>query len=521
MISEILILDPSGSPVPQCIGELFDESQTLITRFSGMTSLCIYLSTYTNYTLTQQHDRIERVPNSKEKELDHCVGLIINTDKKGTSGILDTLSFEEQQTLVASRFHHLNLVAICQSLTDSSTKSVLSSRFLPVLRHIYKHIQTRLLRVQTWVGLTDADKYPEINTMGGITKTQVSAETGMKNIRLFSTDIRYIELLDLPHDDEHYKSLIAKWGFPAFELTYDELLYCAYLMFDHALIGYRDDYQTPGFRNRLMLFLFYIRDYYRKGNPFHNFRHAIDVMQSINYFLGQLEKSDFELRLEKHESLALLLAALGHDIGHPGTTNAFLITHKTPIAAIFDNQSILEQYHLAQYLKIMKLFFARDDRCVEIARCSILATDMAKHDAYVHDLDRFDEYVTRQEKLQLICAILIKSADISNVCRPVAQSVKWGLSLGREFAEIGQLEKALKGEETATLKPLPVPLSKITPEEAIEFDPDLDKSQMFFINRFALEFFTKVADRYPPLACLSQELHKNIAHWQLTGKTGN
>ncbi|ESX00873.1 hypothetical protein KL918_004493 [Ogataea parapolymorpha] len=522
MIGEILVVDPAQSPVPDTVTQLFDPLQTKFTTFPNITSLCIYLSTYASYTFTKGPAGLERTPNVNEAELNHFVGLLINTDKHSDGSALDRLPFAQQQKLLSYRFHHLNLVVECLSLSDAQVGAKLGEHFVPTLHKIHNLIRTRLLRVQTWVGLTDYDKIPQLNTMPTMLQTTVDIPTGMEYITLLSWDIRYIELLKIPHDDAYYKKKIADWEFHAFELTNDELLYCGYLMILHVLKDYKADFQTPEFHNRVLLFFFYVRDYYRQGNPFHNFRHAIDVMQATNYFLETIVESAYEFQFGTHERLALLLAAVGHDIGHPGTTNAFLASYKTPIAKIFNNESTLEKYHLAQYLNIMKCFFVKDDRCVEIARWSILATDMAQHDTYVGEMDRIADYKERPEKLKLMCAIILKSADISNVCRPIGEGVKWGLSLGNEFAEIAQLESVLKGEGSVEQSPVPqVSLAKITPHEAVQMEPKLGASQMFFINRFALDFFTKVVQIIPPLSCLSRELHKNIDFWQVTGRTGN
>jgi hypothetical protein len=56
-------------------------------------------------------------------------------------------------------------------------------------------------------------------------------------------------------------------------------------------------------------------------NPFHCFQHAFMIMHACWLFL-----TDLSVRnglLEEIDCLALLLAAVCHDLEHPGTTNAF------------------------------------------------------------------------------------------------------------------------------------------------------------------------------------------------------
>lgn len=59
----------------------------------------------------------------------------------------------------------------------------------------------------------------------------------------------------------------------------------------------------------------------RRDNPFHNFRHCFTVAHTAWRFIAHSEH--LQQRLETVDYLALLLAALSHDLEHPGTTNAF------------------------------------------------------------------------------------------------------------------------------------------------------------------------------------------------------
>lgn len=62
-------------------------------------------------------------------------------------------------------------------------------------------------------------------------------------------------------------------------------------------------------------------------NPYHSGLHAIDVTYSAYYILtgmgisAQIEMTDYEMA-------AILLAALGHDVLHPGMNNVFQVSSK-------------------------------------------------------------------------------------------------------------------------------------------------------------------------------------------------
>lgn len=56
--------------------------------------------------------------------------------------------------------------------------------------------------------------------------------------------------------------------------------------------------------------------------PFHNFFHAFNVTQTMYYFLTTGRCLQI---LDKKAALAMLTAALCHDLDHPGLNNGFLI----------------------------------------------------------------------------------------------------------------------------------------------------------------------------------------------------
>ena len=46
-------------------------------------------------------------------------------------------------------------------------------------------------------------------------------------------------------------------------------------------------------------------------------------------------------------SLSIMTAALGHDLEHPGTNNAFQVAIKSEVALRYNNLSVLENHHYA------------------------------------------------------------------------------------------------------------------------------------------------------------------------------
>jgi hypothetical protein len=59
-------------------------------------------------------------------------------------------------------------------------------------------------------------------------------------------------------------------------------------------------------------------------NPYHSFYHAIDVAYMTYYLMEDMTMAQ-QLEFTPSEKVTLLIAALGHDVLHPGTNNLFQV----------------------------------------------------------------------------------------------------------------------------------------------------------------------------------------------------
>jgi hypothetical protein len=59
--------------------------------------------------------------------------------------------------------------------------------------------------------------------------------------------------------------------------------------------------------------------------------------------------------ITESEKFALMIASVGHDIGHPGVNNAFLINSKDELALRYNDISVLENLHASCLFKILEM----------------------------------------------------------------------------------------------------------------------------------------------------------------------
>lgn len=327
---------------------------------------------------------------------------------------------------------------------------------------------------------------------------------------------------------------VAKWQFPAHEFDMDELSYGALFMLEHVLQNPElESYRLP--RAELMSFLLAARRQYRHQREvhYHNWRHAVDVTQSIYVFLcnvrlcpssagtreHQLETNSVERLLSPFDALILLVSAIGHDVGHPGVNNAFLVSSNHQLASVYNDKSVLENYHCAAYSQLLRrhwptLSSLSQFRSTMIS--TILATDMQQHFEYMGQLHELKQKLQKTDAdlsawsdkdksnaRELIMALLIKAADISNVARPFNVASRWAKILMNEFARQGELESELQ---------IPTCLFGGPPDKE-----DLlaaAQSQKGFINLFGFPLFKGIAEVMPNVSCTLPCLDNNKETWE-------
>ncbi|KAI9335247.1 hypothetical protein BDR26DRAFT_839391 [Obelidium mucronatum] len=188
--------------------------------------------------------------------------------------------------------------------------------------------------------------------------------------------------------------------------------------------------------------------------PYHNCIHASDVLQSF-YFLAF--HSQWGSKFTSIEKLAGIIAAVGHDIDHPGVSNQFLVKARDPIAIMYSDASVNEYHHSAHMFSVTltsqyNIFSSfSTDEFEEVRRIIIkliLATDMGKH---FEILSKFKTKIQSngfrnldtQENRLMVLEIALKCSDLNNPSKTQEIAVQWAYCIMEEFYRQGDKEREL------------------------------------------------------------------------------
>ena len=296
---------------------------------------------------------------------------------------------------------------------------------------------------------------------------------------------------------------------------------------------------------KLRRFITEVDNIYR-DNPYHCFKHAIDVTHTTYLYVLMVRES---LNMTQLEMFSLLVAALVHDMDHPGVTNAYLIATRDPLAMTYNDESVLENLHLERFFSLCQnnedanILSGFDDDTYRRVRRSIIAcvlhTDMAHHFKLVSRLNEIvaltktnttiitgspikqnimcggggnqDTDATSisaaaaaasfktDEERQLMMNIILHCADISNAVKPNALYVKWASRVLEEFFNQGYRERS-KG----------LPISPMMDRESTS----TALSQINFMEFVIAPLYVQFAAIFPRTAFLLARLIQNRLYYQ-------
>ncbi len=199
---------------------------------------------------------------------------------------------------------------------------------------------------------------------------------------------------------------------------------------------------------------------YRPDNPYHNGVHAADVTQAMHCFLRE---SPLRVSLTPIEYAAALVAAVCHDLDHPGFNEKFLVAAcgsggDSPLAALYGGcGSVLENHHWRSAVSalhesgVAAAMSAADLRRLKhVVREMILATDIGRQQEFLEEMrarserGELDASIASEEGRVFLLQMALKCADISNPCRTWNVSRLWSHRACEEFFRQGDRERELK-----------------------------------------------------------------------------
>ncbi|XP_055717579.1 cAMP-specific 3',5'-cyclic phosphodiesterase 4B isoform X1 [Salvelinus fontinalis] len=248
-----------------------------------------------------------------------------------------------------------------------------------------------------------------------------------------------------------------KWGLNIFTVAeYSEHRPLTCIMY--AIFQERDLLKT--FKIPTETFVAYmmtLEDHYHGDVAYHNSLHAADVAQSTHILLST---PALDAVFSDLEILAAIFAAAIHDVDHPGVSNQFLINTNSELALMYNDESVLENHHLAVGFKLLQ-----EDNCdifqslTKKQRQSlrkmviemVLATDMSKHMSLLADLKTMvetkkvtssgvlllDNYTDRIQVLRN----MVHCADLSNPTKSLELYRQWTDRIMEEFFHQGDRER--------------------------------------------------------------------------------
>jgi len=254
-------------------------------------------------------------------------------------------------------------------------------------------------------------------------------------------------------------------------------------------------------------------------NPFHCFSHAVDVVYQMALYMTKIEASNF---LQGTTQFAILVAGLGHDLGHPGVNNTFLTETAHELALTYNDRSPLENFHCCKLFQILadpdaNVFKSLNKEAYKDVRKhiveAILHTDVTKHNEMVKELsllyqmssEAFASEVPTAEGIEILTGqaqmmlnAILHTADVGNPMKPwdIAQKLAY-LCMDEFFAQ-GDMEKELG-----------IPVQMLNDRDKV----NRANSQIGFIEFMIFPLCEAMVQIFPPLDFLAFHVVQNLKSW--------
>uniref|UniRef100_A0A8C4Z4Z8 Phosphodiesterase n=1 Tax=Gadus morhua TaxID=8049 RepID=A0A8C4Z4Z8_GADMO len=193
-----------------------------------------------------------------------------------------------------------------------------------------------------------------------------------------------------------------------------------------------------------------VKKNYRRNVVYHNWRHAFNTAQCM---FAVLKSGRLQNNMRDLEMLALMIAALSHDLDHRGVNNSYIQRSSHPLAHLYCH-STMEHHHFDQCLMILNspgnqilsgLSLEGYKATLKMIERAILATDLAvymKRRGEFFELTKNSQFVWEDEDHRdLLRSMLMTACDISAITKPWPVQKRIAELVATEFFEQGDKER--------------------------------------------------------------------------------
>eukprot|EP01069_Polyplicarium_translucidae_P004695 Polyplicarium_translucidae@DN2637_c0_g1_i5.p1 len=198
------------------------------------------------------------------------------------------------------------------------------------------------------------------------------------------------------------------------------------------------------------------------NNQYHNQIHGAQV---AHHMMCMMDIMDLRGALDDTEVAGICIAALGHDVGHPGRNNNFFVNSGDSLALVYNDHSVLENYHAFITFdtmadadcNVLGLVPGPAYRSVrKIIIDLILATDIDQHFSALsafrvrRQAPDFDYRMLANENEEctndkwMVAKMCIKVSDIGHPSLHWEQHSEWANRVIKEFYSQGDEERQLQ-----------------------------------------------------------------------------
>ncbi|CAB0002091.1 unnamed protein product [Nesidiocoris tenuis] len=287
-------------------------------------------------------------------------------------------------------------------------------------------------------------------------------------------------------------------------ITVEKFSNCRFLLFFDACKILNTDWST------LHMWLDLMEANYNRNVPYHNSTHAADVLQ---VFFDELTE------------MCCLIAAVCHDIDHPGKNNHFLNNSGALLSLLYNDASVLEQHHASLTFRLtladesVNIFKGLPASSYSSARSMIvdliMSTDMMRH------IEHYSKFATIYKKspeetsqkgaklveptdmtsddIIVLRRMVIKCADVANPTRPLKLCKQWTSRICEEYFQQADEEKA---------KNYPLVMEAFDRQSC-----SIPATQLAFITIFVNDMMREW-DNFLGVPELIHHLNKNHSYWK-------